>query len=164
MNAIHYFAGIAIFTQTKDIWLHGKFTQKDDAALWSGSEEIYEKNQNYHFKIQGNHGMVSIRTGRDFRWKLVVIPNPSRETPLVCFVHDDSPVQRVCTDEFLMDSEVGEGAFHLVVVYQGKRYYLKMNRSKKGDPFVSLEPHEPLRRAGLVEGVVDFTFCIGQKW
>ena len=158
---IHYFIDVAIFTQMRDIWLYGNFAENNNMSLWSGSSEIYERNPDYHFKIQGNYGMVSIRTGRDFKWKLAVISSRDSEKPFVRFVHDDFPTHGICTDEFLMDSQVGEGAFHLVAYYQSKRFHLKM---EKKDPFVSLGEHEPLRRTGLVEGAVDFTFCIGQKW
>ena len=147
----------------QEVWLHhGKITENNNTALWSGSSEIYENNQAYHFKIQGNCGMVSIRTGRDFKWKLVVIPSSGK--PIARFVHEDFPNHGVCIDEFLMDREVGEGAFHLVVDCQSKRLHLKMNQSEKEGPFVSVEPHQPLRRAGLVDGDSNFTFCIGHKW
>lgn len=105
MNMIHYFFDVAIFTQMRDIWLYGNFAENNNMSLWSGSSEIYERNPDYHFKIQGNYGMVSIRTGRDFKWKLAVISSRDSEKPFVRFVHDDIPTHGICTDEFLMDSQ-----------------------------------------------------------
>ena len=151
--------------QIREMWLH-RLTDNNE-SFWVGLNGIDEKKPKCHFKIQGNSGIVNIRTGANFNWKLVVIPSAEPKKPLdatVRFVPDNGEIHNSYIQEFLLDSEIGEGAFHLVVLMNGSRYHLRLNKTGKDDPFIVLEQHEPRRRAGLVGGDVDFTFCIGQKW
>ena len=153
-----------------DVWLRKDDKSEANGVVpWRRTVAIDdERNPDYHFKIQGDNGIVSVRTGQDFRWKLVVIPSEDPKKPgdsAVGFFHENNFGNRGYMDKFLIDCETGESTFQLVVEVHGHRCHLMLNDKDGNYPIiVAPKEHKPIRRAGLVDGVTYYTFGIGQKW
>ena len=154
-----------------DLWMRLDKTA-GEVRPWTGTPGLGidddGRDPNYHFRIQGNNGIVSVHTGEDFMWKLVVIPSvdPSRLGDCVVgFVHKDDFNGKNFIDKFTIEMEVGENAFHLTVDVHGQRRHLMLDQTNKTYPIVVYpKQHQPVRLAGFVDGVKYFTFCVGIKW
>ena len=164
-------------SQMFDMWLRrdSKYEGNGIVPLCGTLDIDDERDPDYHFKIQGDNGIVSIRTGKKFEWKLVVIPSQDPKKPegsFVGFVHDNdlekirmNPNKKKYIEEFVLECETGEGTFHLVVELEGQRRHLKLNDKDERYPVtVNAKEYNPMCRAGLVDGQNYFIFEIGQKW
>ena len=171
-----------------DVWLCLDEKSEEEIKPWIGTSDIeplietsdiddlnpddYFRNPNYHFRIQGENGVVSVHAGKEFKWKLVVAPaqDPTRpQNARVGFVHvDKCENQSSYIQNFQMGMEIGENVFHLIVHFGRESYHLKLDPSDTVNKFYPIgvypESHEPVRLAGLVDGETYFTFCIGQEW
>ena len=152
-----------------DLWLRLDETA-EEVRPWTGTLTLGSdgRDPNYHFRIEGNNGIVSVHTGEDFMWKLVVIPSadPSRLGDCtVGFVHKDNFSRKNFIENFSIEMEVGENAFHLIVDVHNQRRHLKLDPENETYPIVvHPKQHQPVRLAGFVDGVKYFTFCVGNKW
>ena len=150
-----------------DLWLCLDETARG-VRPWVGTLDMEDRHPNYHFRIQGNNGIVSVHTGKDFKWKLVVIPpaDPRRLGDCkVGFAHEDEYSNMNLIDNFMIGMEVGENAFHLIVDVHNQRRHLMLDETDKTYPIVvHPKPHQPVRLAGFMDGEKYFTFSIGHQW
>ncbi len=151
-----------------DVWLcvKEKETSQGDLKPWVGVQALDDRNPTFHFKIQGSNGMVTIRSGMDFEWKLVVEKSGLQAgNPRVGFVLEKDVNKERHLDEFLMDMGLGEHAFHLISDNNYGRYHLKLNIDKKDNYPMELEKNYQVTSLGeLTVGKAFFTFGFGQKW
>ncbi len=154
-----------------DVWLYLK-EETGDFVPWLGTEDPGELDERYHFRIKGTNGIVSVHAGNGFKWRLVAdVLDPNKKK--VGFVHTDR-LQEMRRDrpevitEFLMNMEVGENLFHLVVQTDTGRHEAEPHQHQgellpdRTQWRSSTRTAEPL--AGLVKAETYITFGIDQKW
>ena len=139
-----------------------------DIRSWTGTLGLEKRNSSYHFRIQGKNGIVSVYTGENFSWKLVVMPSKDPHRLQDCkvgFMRREICKEQDVIDTFLIGMEVGENTFHLIVDVHDKLRHLQLDEHNKDYPIViSPTEHAPVQLAGLVDGVKYFTFFVGNKW